>query len=264
MKNISIQRTKEKTLFNQSLKWGTILFLAVALVGTMISVSVKNTTEMGNFISSRDRFDFSALKDIKISTGTLKLIGTLSIFSMGLIFISSIFNLYFMFKIRTISPITVNVALTLFVIADGTGFGLLFLTMNAVELMAIFGIAGGIFGAIWLSTYFIKSMSWAMPVLIVGMGITLVLSILSISLYAAGVYDDKLILFMNIFSGMLTVLWIMWELWYIRRMSEWMDWESMSERDKYVYPRFFGYRLASDMIGLIWRIAYFMMRMYNG
>ncbi len=106
----------------------------------------------------------------------------------------------------------IGVNYVLFAIGQGIGFGALFMVFRAFELIAIFGIAGGIFLLMGTIGFFIKDGKRLVPYMIGGMIASLVVGLITMIMYFMGVYNDTLIMLSTTLTGVVTCLYIVFDI----------------------------------------------------
>ena len=223
------------------------------------SVSKTEIGENINILIHNQKFNFSGIKFSSDLSGW-NLITKLSIASFALIVISGISSLIWTFRVMTVSKVFIFVNYALYIAAQGISFGFLFLIMKSSELLAVFGISGGLFIVMALVGYFSKNLSGMGRYLIFGSLFIFILWIINLIItLTTTVNSDKhrwLSEFIWIGTGLLMLGFIAFDVWRLKRFSAWA---SASDEDmKFRITAYFGFRLLSDLIALVWVVA----RMY--
>lgn len=256
--NLNLNKTpaaiQSNSLLKRSFLLAGILFAIVCIIGFITKAIIDRTGALSDYYASTSSsWDTSFLTQSDESFKVVKII-----FGFGgvCIIASAICSLVWVFRISKASKTFIVVNYTLFALAQGIGFGSLFIVFQATELLAIFGIAGGIFLAMGAIGFLIKDGTKLLPFILIGFAVSVVLSLISTIMYFTNVYSDNLILFITIFTGFMTCIYIMFDVWYIRRSGQFYEMQSINDSDMaFRLAAFFGFRLASDLVSLVWTVA---------
>ena len=223
----------QKTMFTKSFLIAGLGFLGICLVGFLTSYLLFKTVEQ-------------ALND-----QTSRILTT----ALVIIFVSSIVNLIWAFRIMSASRTFIYFAFGLFIVAEGFGFGLLFALFNIQDLSIIFGSAGFIFLAMALAGYRAKDLSPMVPFLIWGSIALLVMGLFSMVLVLTGVFSGGLMILWTILVGVLTMAYTAFDVWRLKVLSQQAS-ENMADSEMvFRFTAFFAFRLLSDFVALIWTVA---------
>ena len=260
--NFTLNTKTTRSLMTESMKQCAILFIGIALTGFTLSLFLRYFTNIGENISHMNRFSGYAISNVRHLGGVTKSIGIFQIFAIILSIASAALSIYFHFNFhlmfQRITKRMVRIILGTYVASNGVSFGMLFFSFNAYELMLIFAVASFIMFLIWGLSKFVKvdaARKWYFPIVLIGSIAVTVVSAVSVILYITGVFRSKFIMISMIVSSIVTVFWIMLDFLYISMNESMWDYDSADEVSKYVYPRYMGFRLASDMVSLVWRLA---------
>lgn len=248
-------RIQSSSLLRKSFLTAGLLFAAVCLIGLFTKLIVDQTGAISDAVSS-SRFDTSFFKLSSAEANKIKVVfgfGSLCILA------SSIMTLFWVFRLDRASKAFIIANYIIFALGQGIGFGSLFIVFKAFELIAIFGIAGGIFLVMAGVGFLIKDGTKLMPFMIAGFVASLIIGIISMAMYFAGVYSDKLIMLSTFLTGALTCLYIVFDIWYIRTSDQFYRMQIDADTE-FRLVAFMGFRLASDLITLVWTVARFYLR----
>lgn len=248
-------RIQSNSLLRKSFLTAGLLFAAVCLIGFLTKLIIDQTGAISSAISS-SRFDASFFKISSAEANKIKVV-----FGLGsmLILVSSVLTLFWVFRIERASKAFIVINYVVFALGQGIGFGSLFMVFKAFELIAIFGIAGGIFLAMAGVGFLIKDGTKLWPFMVVGLVASLIIGLVSMGLYFAGIYNDTLIMLSTILTGAMTCLYIVFDIWYIRVSDQFYRLQGDTDSEFRIVA-FMGFRLASDLITLVWTVARFYLR----
>ena len=257
----SSTQTVKPTLLRKSFLIAGIAFAITTVIGLVVSFWLKSVFDSSGLLSGK-RFDTGFIsKRNDLGSETAKLFkfliagGIISIFS-------SIITLVWMFRILKAGKLFIYVAFASSILSQGIGFGMLFTIFNAMELLSIFGIGGGLFLIMAMAGYMAKDLSSMRPFLIAGTIAVMALSLVSVIMYFAGVYSDTFYMMLVIGMGILTLAWTMFDVWTIKRTSEYYEMNGSSDdMMQFRLQSFFGFKLFTDLVAIIWTIARIYMRM---
>ena len=262
-------RTTEQKILTKAFAWAGIAFLLIAVIGA-ISFSVMDNTAFGSQIheqAGNRKFNVKGIYS-NVSWGSgMSMIVKLSLAAFGLIIISSISSLIWAFRVMKASKTFIFLNYVVYIIANGISFGFLFLTMAAMELVSIFGIAGGIFVVMAAVGYFSKDLSGMGRYLFFGVIFIGVIALVNLILTLTGVWNKSyshgttpwLVEIMWIGTGILMMGFTAYDVWRLKRMSEWAKASGMDKETSFRLTAYFGFRLLTDLVGLIWTVARFYM-----
>lgn len=255
-------RNVEQTILTSVFTWAGLALLAVFGVG-LISWAIIDSTGALSVIKGR-RFDWEIYRQLNGEAQTaISRIGVLSIVGMVLIFASWILRMIWIFRFEKVSKMFIYITFALFIVGQGTGFGILFATWNAPDLLAIFGITGGLFVSMAIIGWFARNLSGMLPFLIVGFITLSVLSLLNLILYFSGVYSDKLTFLIIILSGFLALAYIAFDVWLIKRTSEIYQNYFLNQDFRFKLVSFLAFQLLTDFIWLLWTVVRLYSRIKN-
>lgn len=246
-------KIQSNSLLKKSFLVAGMLFAVVCIIGFIVKAIIDRSGALSDYYASSSAWDTSFLTQNTTDFRVVKLI-----FGFGVICIiaSWICSLIWAFRISKASKAFIVVNYVLFAIAQGVGFSSLFIVFKATELLAIFGIAGGIFLAMGAAGYIIKDGTKLLPFIFIGFAVSTVLSVISIIMYFSNVYSDNFILFITVFTGFMTCIYIMFDVWYIRRSGQFYEMQTLNDPDMaFRLVSFFAFRLASDLVSLVWTVA---------
>ena len=246
--------TKEASIFTRAFTWSGLSFLLICLLG-VITWSVADPLGTLKGLGTK-QFDWANVYNLKVMSNITKI----SMLSIGLVFASGIMRIVWWFRFNTASKTFIYTNYVIYIIAQGLGFGLLFTTWRAQEIMSVFGIAGLAFLAMAWAGYIAKDLSKLAPFLIIGsifmMIITLPMIVLSFVLNLSGLWFAW-----TVGIGILTLLFIMFDVWQLKKTSEFMKASGgADELTEFRIVSWFGFRLLSDMVQLVWVLARLYMR----
>lgn len=244
---------KENSLLKKSFAVAAIGFLLVCAIGYLTSHIVDSTGIIRRTVND-SRFDFSMYQSLK-ETNEMAKLAKLSIAGIVIILISSILNIFWSFRYNVASKPFVIICLSLFIIGQGIGFGMLFVTWNAADLLIVFGIAGGLFGIMAIIGFFSKNLMPLGKVLFMASIAVIIMASIAGILYATGVYNDTFIMFIWVFTGFLTLAYTAFDVWWIKQHGLMQSGYGDDKEMEFRLVAFFGFRLLSDLISLIWTVA---------
>ncbi len=254
--NTTRTTSKDRTIMSRAFLMAGTGFLLIMLIGFI----TKEVVDASGIVKSElhslrgSRLNMSIYKSIE-GTGEYVRLARLSIASMVLIILSSVLRMVWAFRVSTATKPFIFLAFGAYIAAQGVCFGVLFITWNAIELLGIFGVGGGVFAIMAVIGYFSKDLSPMRPYLIGGSIILFIGSILTIVLYFAGIYSDKLIMIMTLLSLVLFMGFTAYDMWRLKRTSEWAEVHGMDDVMRFRIAAYFGFRLLSDLIAIIWVIV---------
>lgn len=250
--------TKEATIFTKSFTWAGVSFLLICLLG-LATWSVADPAGVLKGLGNK-RFDWANVYNLKAMSNITKI----SMFSIGLIFVSGIMRMVWWFRFNTASKTFIYSNYAIYIIAQGLGFGLLFTTWRAQEIMTIFGIAGLAFLAMAWAGYIAKDLSKMAPFLIMGSVFMMIITIPMVILSFTGIVSGNLWFVWTIGMGFLTLLFIMFDVWQLKKTSEFITASGgTDELTEFRIVTWFGFRLLSDMVQLVWIMARIYMRYHR-
>jgi FtsH-binding integral membrane protein len=176
-----------------------------------------------------------------------------------------ILSIYWQFRFLKVSNTFMYVVFGVYILAQGFGFGILFTTWNAIELIGIFAIGGGLFTAMGTYGYFAKDLSsWGRILSIYGLTI-FVMWLISFLLIYLGIINAKASYSMfTIAFGILFLGYTAYDVWLLKKTSQWQEATgNLNEEMEYRLTLFFGFRLLVDLIGLIWIVVRFVIMSRN-
>ena len=243
--------TKETTIFSRAFGVAALGFILISVIGLMVWLSVDATGLLRGIADKK--FDWSMYNNLG-GSDKIDILGKVSIAAMGLIMVSFVLRIIWAFRFRTAGKFFIYSVFTIYIVAQGLGFGILFTLWRAQDLLIIFGVAGGMFALMAFAGYHAKDLSKMGVYLFYAMIGLLVLSTISMILYFTGIYDNTLIFIIVLGSGILTLLYTMYDVWLLKKFSKNED-LNYDEDMKFRIVMFFGFRLLTDLIQLIWTIA---------
>ena len=250
----------EKTFLRKSFLVAGIGFFSICLIGLIVNFIVDGSGILKEELDSSSRFNFSMYKKMKLA-GALSRLARISVFGMGLIVISTVLNLVWAFRALKASKGFIYTTFSIYVLSQGIGFGTLFLTWKAIDLIAVFGIASAMFLIMATIGYTSKNLLPLGKWLIIGSLFAFVFGIIGVILYLAGAYSETFSLIIYSLFGFLVLGWIAFDVWSIKRTSQYAA--SVGGFDEVIEFRLImwsGFKLLSDFVALIWIIAHFYQR----
>lgn len=233
-----------------------IAFVITTIIGIALSYYIKSIVNFDSLSVGRGRFS-TTFMDNRTTNNDAKILFYIVVIGGAASILSFVLTIVWMFRIMKSGKVFIYVTFITSIVAQGIGFGSLFSAFQAPELLAILGIAGGLFLSMAAVGWFVKDASKMMPYLMVGTIIIMLMSAVSIILYFVGVYNDTFFMMLTIFSGVLTLAWIVFDIWSIKRTSQWMEMNrgTVDDLDYFRLLAFFSFKLFSDLIGLVWTVA---------
>lgn len=245
-------KTNQISILSKSLLIAGAGFLAIALLGGLFSYGIVQ----GHW------FQGAA-------------ISTLYIISIVLIIVSGVMSFFIWRKIETVKKSTIAIMYTLYCLAEGFAFGILFsaFTLNFGSakgiqyLILIFAIGGFAFLIAGLIGHrlsakqtmslgkFIMYMSIAFMIMF---GVTLILMIVSICTGGFSGAMDSWVTAIMCFSCVLFFLYIMYDISIISKSQAYVGIQENAIQMNYALM--FGFVLLVDFVGLVWQIAYMFLR----
>ena len=246
--------TKEASIFTKAFTWAGVSFLLICLLG-IITWLVADPLGTLQGLGTK-KFDWSNVYNLRAMSNITRI----SMFSIGLIFVSGIMRLVWWFRFNTASKAFIYTNYVIYIVAQGLGFGLLFTTWRAQEIMSIFGVAGLGFLAMAWAGYIAKDLSKMAPFLIMASLFMMILTLPMVILSFTTNLDNLWFLW-TIGIGILTLLFIMFDVWQLRKTSEFIVASGgTDELTEFRIISWFGFRLLSDMVQLVWVMARLYMR----
>lgn len=249
------QLTENKTLRKVFLI-AALGFLAVCGIGFLVSYAVDRSGVIKEALDQQrvhGGINVDIYDQLK-GTGVMAKLARVSMVGIVLIIASSILNMVWAYRWQRASRGFIIFAWTLYVIAQGIGFGLMFLTWNATDLLAVFGIAGGMFGVMALIGYIAKDLSHWWKWLMLGSIVAIVAGLVMFIMAISGVYSDTLNMIVWGITGILTLAWTAFDVWWIKRATQ-MDLGQEYDSDMHFrMVGFFAFRLLSDLVALVWTV----------
>lgn len=257
MNNIKTKTfTKEASIFTRAFIWAGVSFLLICLIG----VATWAVTDPGGVLKDlgTKKYDWDYLYVSRVASTLTRV----SFAAIGLIFVSGIMRIVWWFRFNKASKTFIYVNYVIYIVAQGLGFGILFTTWRAQEIMTVFGISGLAFLAMAWAGYIAKDLSKMAPFLIIGslfmMIITIPMLIMSFMIDLDGLWFAW-----TIGIGILTLMYTMFDVWQLKKTSEFMTAQNGSdELTEFRIVSWFGFRLLTDMVQLVWVMVRLYMR-YN-
>ncbi len=258
-------RTGEQTILMKAFAWAGAGFLLIAIIGA-ISFAAMDNTAFGKEIhlqAGKGKFNFRGIYGSLSTSNGMSMIAKLSFASLALIVISSISSIIWAFRVTRASKVFIFLNYAAYITANGIAFGFLFLTVDAMELVTIFGIAGGIFTVMALVGFFSKDLSGMGRYLFFGVIFIAVMGLINMGLTFGGVWNSTyssgttpwLVQILWIGTGLLMMGFTAFDVWRIKNLSAWASANGMDPEMNFRLTAFFGFRLLTDLIGLIWTVA---------
>ena len=251
MQILQTTQTVKPTLLRKSFFYAGVAFVITTVIGIAISYWMKSVVNFNDTGSGRFNFDFIN-KANSAQEQLFKFMvagGILAVFSM-------IITLVWMFRITKASKTFIFIAFGSSIISQGLGFGILFTSFQAMELLGIFGIGGGLFLSMALAGYLAKDLSSMRPFLFAGSIVVGILSLVSVIMFYAGVYNDTFYMLLIVGTGVLMLAWTMFDVWMIKRTSQYAEMNGgIDEMMEFRLVSYFSYKLFSDLISIIWTVA---------
>ncbi len=255
LSSFSNRRTAEQSLLTSVFIWAGTGLLSIFLVGLIIWSILFYSGLLAPL--NNGQFNWGIYD---LSNQALQTIRSLSFVGVILIILSFFLRLIWIFRVETVSKTFIYFTFTTYIIAQGIGFGFLFSTWNAPELLAIFGITGGLFAVMALVGIFAKNLRGILPFIIFG-GITvLFLGLINMILYFSGIYSNTLIFLVMTLSGLLALAYIAFDIWWIKRTSEFYKNSFTDPDSRFRLVSFFAFQLLTDFIWLFWIVIRFYSR----
>ena len=243
--------SKETTIFTRAFGVAAIGFILISLIGLIVWLTV-DATGLLRGIGDK-KFDWSMYKNMQ-GSDKMAVLGKVSIAAMGLIMVSFVLRIIWAFRFRTAGKFFIYSVFTIYIIAQGLGFGIMFTLWRAQDLLIIFGVAGVMFATMSFAGYKARDLSRMGVYLFYAMIGLMVLSGISMILYFSGVYDSTLIFIIVLGSGVLTLLYTMYDVWLLKKFSQNEELQ-YDEEMKFRIVMFFGFRLLTDIVQMIWTVA---------
>ena len=243
--------SREATIFSSAFGVAAAGFLIICLIGVGVWMTVDATGVLKGY--GTGKYDWSMYKNM---TGDSKvaLIGKISIASMVLIMLSFVLRMIWAFRFQRASKVFIYTVFTVYILAQGLGFGILFTLWRAQELFIIFGVAGSMFGIMAFAGYKAKDLSRLGVFLFYASIGLMVLAGISLIMFFTGVYDNTMVFIITIVTGVLTLLYTMYDVWILRKFSE-NEGLAYDEDMRFRLIMFFGFRLLTDIVHMIWTMA---------
>lgn len=245
----------EGKLFVKAFTWTSVAFLAICLIGFSTNQIIDQYGLLKG-LADVESFDWAMYQQITESGAVAKL-AQVSMISMILIFVSFIIRIVWTFKVFTASKTFIYINYAVYVVAQGLGFGILFTTWKAQEILIVFGVAGFLFGIMALAGWKAKRLENLTYFLIAGTIAMMVLGLFSMILFFTGVYSEPLIFVYFLLAGFLTLGYIVFDVAMLRRYASSINAYGDSEME-FRIASFFGFRLLTDLVNLI----YILLRMF--
>lgn len=247
--------TKEQSILTSVFSYAGISFLSVCAIGFAVWGMIASSGLLK--VLGNGRFNWDIYRQIASQNpSAVKTIGYLSMIGGVLIILSFILRIFWIFRFDRVSKPFIYTVYASFIIGQGVGFGFLFASWNAPDLIAIFGITGGLFAVMAITGYFAKNLRGMIPFLVVGGLAVFVLAMINTILYASGIYNDKLTFLFLTLSGIMAFLYIMFDVWWIKRTNDSFSQAAfMDKDDRFRLVAFFAFQLLTDFIWLLWTVA---------
>ncbi|MGL5591146.1 MAG: hypothetical protein ACRDCF_00180 [Mycoplasmoidaceae bacterium] len=180
-----------------------------------------------------------------------------------LIFISVILSIVWQFKIENASNFFMFSVVTIYCIANGIGFGSIFLALEMEQIMIAFGMTGFIF----LGTFIISKLMSIKAAMSFGKilfvsAIIYIFGSLIVSLSSWFIIGTSNTAFFNILiistivGGLLSVGYLAYSLWLIQNMDKFL---TNNDDLKRKYSIFFGFILLINLLSIFYRILQLML-----
>ena len=241
--------TRETSIFTKAFIWAGVSFGLIFIMALGISLSFKEFDLFG--AGSVGRFDFNGYR---YSTGEEAMLYRLSIMSAVLILASFICRMVWIFRIHRASKPFIIVNYILYIFAQGIGFGIVLATMNAADFSVVFGMSSAMFFVAALVGYMSNNLSKMGPYIFGFMMVVLIGGLTLTVLSLAGVNIETALFIWTIAGGILNILYIMYDVNMLKRFSQENDMYSWDEEDKFRYTAWFGFRLLTDFVMMIWYV----------
>ena len=243
--------TKETTIFTKAFGVAAFGFILISLIGVIVWLSVDASGLLRDI--SNKKFDWSMYKNMQ-GSDKMAMLGKISIAAMALIMISFVLRIIWAFRFRTAGKFFIYSVFSIYIVAQGLGFGILFTLWRAQDLLIIFGVAGGMFAVMSFAGYKAKDLSRMGIYLFYATIGLLVLSAISMILYFTGIYDNVLIFIIILGSGVITLLYTMYDVWLLKKFSRTQG-LNYDDDMRFRIIMFFGFRLLTDLVQLVWTVA---------
>ncbi|WKX02204.1 Bax inhibitor-1 family protein [Candidatus Mycoplasma mahonii] len=239
----------QSKVFTKAFSYASIAFMIITLIGVAVWQIINQTGVLAGLASAKS-YDFEMYSKIATSSDAAML-AKVSFVGMGLIMVSFVIRIIWTFRFMKASKTFIIVNYLVYVAAQGIGFGILFTMWKAQDILIAFGVAGVLFGVMAFAGYKARDLSKLGVFLFYGSIAMLVLGIISMILYFSGIYSDKLIFVYFLAAGVLTLLYISYDVWLLKKFSEKLEHTNDPEME-FRISAFFGFRLLTDIVQLIW------------
>lgn len=195
------------------------------------------------------------------------LINGLWAISIILIIVSTILSMLWQIKITKASKTLIFSAFSLYILAQGIGFGFLFGLLDVFTLMLIFGIAGILFFGMALVGFtmkdktamtFKKIIAIATGIMFMLMMIISITWLLTAFIWGYSQYFDMFYFLIFLIMGIVLLLYTAYDVYKIQKKSQFIDLEN--NKISFNYSMYFGFSLLTDLVGIIWIVAIFVLR----
>ncbi|MGL5246500.1 MAG: Bax inhibitor-1 family protein [Mycoplasmoidaceae bacterium] len=180
-----------------------------------------------------------------------------------LIFISVILSIVWQFRIEKASNFFMFSVVAIYCIANGIGFGSIFLALNMEQIMIAFGMTGFIFlGTFGVSKIMSVRAAMNLGKILFISAIIYLLGSLIISLsswFWIGTSNRgyfNILIISTVVGGLLSVGYLAYSLWLIQNMDKFLTNDDDLRRK---YSIFFGFMLLINLISIVYRILQLML-----
>ncbi len=263
IKSRSRFHTNEQSVITSVFSYAGFSFLSICAIGLAVW-GILGGIGLLDILGDR-RFDWNIYRQIASQNpGALKTLGFLSIIGIILLLLSWILRIIWIFRYDRVSKPFIYTVYTAFIIGQGVGFGFLFATWNAPDLLAIFGISGGLFAIMAVAGYFSKNLRGMLPFMIIGIIAVFFLMIINTILLLSGVYSSQINFWILTLMTVLSLMYIMFDLWWIKRTNEAFNRAAFVDKDdRFRIVAFLAFQLLTDFIWLFWNIVRMYARIKN-
>lgn len=197
----------------------------------------------------------SSISSISDSYTYMNVYTNLTIATVIGLLVSVVLSLIWSFRVYKASTAFAALTVAIYCLANGIGFGALFLLVEYWQIMFAFGILGLIF----LFTFGIAKiisfkaalniMKVAAIATVVYLVFVVIVSLLSAFVLSTGTFDYLYLVIIAV-SGILSVLYMIYELWLIQNLDNFYVEEELSRK----LSVFMGFQVLVNLINLVWVI----------
>ena len=246
----------EKDFLKKTFLIAGVGFLSIFVIGILTNFFIDSSGILREELNSTTRFNFGLYRNIQFS-GAISRLARVSLLAGIIIIASLILILIWSFRIFKASKPFIYITFSSYVLAQGLGFGILFVTWKAIDLIGVFAVAGSIFMIMALYGYKTKRnlITWGKWINI-GLMVAFVMVLINVILYFSKIYTNVIGIGVVTLFGFIIVAMIAYEVYLIRKTNEYAQAiGGYDEMTNFRLTMFLGLKLLMTFISLIWIVA---------